>query len=100
MLIAMARYTLPLARVAFARALRCACVARALRVRGVRGTACAYCARYIGQIEKKVRADKIAFSVKFEDCVVTRYLDKHPDFTEEEQHRYLTHPEVRVLQLA
>ena len=95
MLIAKARYTLPLARVAFARALRCACVARALR-----GTACAYCARYIGQIEKKVRADKIAFSVKFEDCVVTRYLDKHPDFTEEEQHRYLTHPEVRVLQLA
>ena len=80
--------------------LRARCVARALRVRGVRGTACAYCARYIGQIEKKVRADKIAFSVKFEDCVVTRYLDKHPDFTEEEQHRYLTHPEVRVLQLA
>ena len=35
--------------------------------------------------------------MQFHDCKVERYLDYHPEFTEEQSSSYLNHPDVIVL---
>ena len=49
------------------------------------------------QIEKKVRADQLAFKVKMHDDVVSYYANPHPKPNPGQEDIYLTHPDVIVL---
>ena len=53
--------------------------------------------RYIGKVLHAVKGDQPAYKMQFHDCKVERYLDYHPEFTEEQSSSYLNHPDVIVL---
>ena len=53
--------------------------------------------RFIGQIESKARADRASYNVKFADCTVSFYMEKHPRAVKSKAHRYLLNPDVQVL---
>ena len=52
---------------------------------------------YVGKVVRSARADKPAFWVKFHDGEKQFYLNPHPAFLDNEKHRYLNSPEVKII---
>ena len=56
--------------------------------------------RYIAKVIKKVaKSDKPSYHVQFYDGIMDFYLHAHPKFKGQEMKRFLTHEDVKVLQL-
>ena len=55
---------------------------------------------YVGKVSGGSHADQPAFKVQFHDGFQTFYLNRHPKFLHNEQHRFLNNPMVKVVGIA